>query len=119
MQRVNRRILILFVTILFCYSCADHDLADFGDSCADYSYSEDVDPIINTKCAISGCHNGSLGADKDWSNFETFQAKALTGIVKQRVVAHEMPPPGSPGGPLSEDQISIISCWIDNGALDN
>jgi hypothetical protein len=94
-------------------------MADFGNGCPDYSYSADVDPIITTKCAISGCHNGSLGADRDWTNFEKFQAKALAGIVKQKIVAHEMPPPGSAGGPLSDDQISIISCWIDNGALDN
>jgi hypothetical protein len=118
MQRVAIRLSIALFLILL-YACADNDLGDDGGACPDYSYEADVYPIITTKCALSGCHDGSLGADKNWTDFATFQEKALSGLVKQKITSGEMPPPGAPGGSLSEEQISIISCWIDNGALDN
>jgi hypothetical protein len=115
-----QRLLYILSAGLICtvsaWSCADHDLADFG-TCPDYSYSNDVKPIITMKCALSGCHDGSLGADRNWTNLEAFQAKA--SIAKEKIQSHVMPPPGSAGGELSEDQISILSCWIDAGAPNN
>ena len=119
MRRVIKRLSILFVTFFVLYACADNDLADDGGGCPDYSYAEDVDPIIITKCAISGCHDGTLGAERDWTDFAAFQAAALSGSVKQKITSGEMPPSGSAGGPLTADEIAVISCWIDNGALDN
>jgi hypothetical protein len=115
--------LIAFVAFgllsLVIHSCADHDLADF-DNCEEvYSYSLDVAPIVTAKCAISGCHDGSMGDALDWSDPETFQAKARSGLVRHKVKAREMPPPGSPAGALSDDQIAIIACWSNQGAPNN
>jgi hypothetical protein len=97
-------------------SCADNDLADY---CLDYSYASSVNPIIMTKCAIEGCHNGDLGSSFKWTDFSLFQQKAQSGIVKTKVVSRAMPPPESPKGPLTDDEIMVISCWVDWGAKNN
>jgi hypothetical protein len=70
-----------------------------------------------TKCAISGCHNGDNGASRNWTEFDKFQQHAST--VKRYVVDHIMPPSGSPAGPLTQEQINTISCWVDQGAKNN
>lgn len=99
-------------------ACVSHDFPEY--TCTDsYSFSEDIRPIIENKCAISGCHNGDLGQEFNWTNFQNFQPRAEGGLVKFRVTHRIMPPDDSPGGPLSQEQINAIACWTDEGALDN
>jgi hypothetical protein len=109
---------VLLASLLVTISCADNDVEEEieNETCAtEVSYQANVKTIIETRCATAGCHNGSLGASRDWSNFSTLQAKAQTGAIKGRVVAGTMPPSGS----LSADEINAISCWADQGAKDN
>jgi hypothetical protein len=100
-------------------SCADHNFPSYVCPDAEVSYLEDVKPILEAKCAIPGCHNGSLGVDRDWSNFATFQENAQHGNVKNYVTNRIMPPSFSTNGPLSQDQINTIACWVDDGAPNN
>jgi hypothetical protein len=123
MQRLTYFALCLltwFLVVVFNGSCVNHDLNEI-DPCAqtNYSYAFDVDTIVRAKCAISGCHNGSLGPDRNWTVFTTFQEKALSGDVSAMVESHRMPPDTSQAGPLTEEQIFIISCWATNGAAKN
>ena len=114
------RFAVFFVVVFgFQISCADHDFPSYVCPDAEVSYLEDVKPILESKCAISGCHNGSLGAERNWSDFPTFQENAQHGNVKNYVTNRIMPPSFSPNGPLSQDQINTIACWIDNGAQNN
>ena len=99
-------------------SCVSHDFPEYV--CNDtYTFAADVRPIISTKCAISGCHNGDMGQDLNWTVFEEFHERAASGLVKFRVTHHIMPPSNSPAGPLSQEQINAIACWTDQGALNN
>ena len=99
-------------------SCVYHD---FPESICDedVSFAAQIRPIIQSKCAISGCHNGDMGADLNWTNSDQFRASAESGLVKFRVTNHIMPPSSSPAGPLSQEQINTIACWADQGALNN
>jgi hypothetical protein len=104
--------------VIFLDSCVSHDLPEY--QCTDnYTFSEDVRPIIETKCAISGCHNGDLGQDYNWLDFETFHRRAESGLVKFRVTHRIMPPSSSAAGPLSQEQVNAIACWSDQGALND
>lgn len=109
--------IVLFVSIMLFQSCVDHDLNNL--SCPDISFEADVQEIIIAKCAIPSCHNGSIGASLDWTDFGTLQAKTQNGVVKRRVVNLEMPPSYSLEGPLTASEIEIIACWADQGAKDN
>ena len=60
-------------------SCVDHTLPEVNvDECLHtVSYASEVDPIVNTNCAITDCHNGDNGADKNWTVFSNFQSRVL------------------------------------------
>ncbi|MEK6781454.1 MAG: hypothetical protein AABY93_07095 [Bacteroidota bacterium] len=77
------------------------------------SYANDIKTILDTKCNISGCHNGSLGSTRDWSTYAT--AKANASGIQSRTANKTMPP----GTPLTQNQIDQITCWVDDGALNN
>jgi hypothetical protein len=99
-------------------SCVSHDFPDYV--CDEgYTFSDDIRPIIETKCALSGCHNGDMGSDLNWNDFGEFHERAESGEVKSRVTSRIMPPSDSPGGPLTQAQIDAIVCWSDQGALNN
>lgn len=99
-------------------SCVYHDLPEYV--CEDtITFSADIRPIILTKCAILDCHNGDMGPDLNWTNFDQFHARAASGLVKYRVTNRIMPPSFSTAGPLSQEEINAIACWSDQGALNN
>jgi hypothetical protein len=82
------------------------------------SYQDQIRPIINKSCAIPNCHNGSLGEDRNWTILSSLQAKKDN--VKDRINR----PPGTPGhmpatGALTADEIELLTCWVNQGALNN
>ena len=109
---------VFFIFILILNSCVSHDFPEY--TCTEtIQYSEDILPIVETKCAISGCHNGDMGQDLNWTNFDKFHQRAENGMVKSRVTQRIMPPSNSPAGPLTQEQINAIACWTDQGSLNN
>lgn len=78
------------------------------------SYALDVNPILQTNCAVSGCHNGSLGDSRDWRNYNTVKANAQN--IETRTGNKSMPPGGHG---LTQDQIQLIACWVNDGANNN
>lgn len=79
------------------------------------SYQTDILPLLQTNCIKSGCHNGDNGADKNWSVFENVKTKAQ--LIKQRTGNRSMPA-DNPSA-LTDNQIKLIACWVDDGALNN
>lgn len=78
------------------------------------SWTGDIKPIIDTNCAISGCHV-SGNQIPDWSNPINVQNNATN--IKTRTSNGSMPPAGQPR--LTQEQISKIACWVDDGAKSN
>lgn len=75
------------------------------------SFATSISPIIKNKCAISGCHNGTQAPDfRVFKNIHdnAAQVKTLTGN-------RTMPQEGS----LTQEEINLIACWVDDGALEN
>lgn len=75
------------------------------------SYAASIAPIIQSDCAISGCHNGTQAPDfRVFKNIQDNRAqiKTLTGNKT-------MPQ----GGALSQAEIDMIACWVDDGAPAN
>jgi hypothetical protein len=86
------------------------------DSNTDVSYANDIAPILQANCIKAGCHNGDNGADKNWSVFSNVQAKAQ--LIKLRTGNKSMPQDIAPTG-LPQNQITLIACWVDDGAQNN
>jgi len=79
------------------------------------SYINDIAPILNAHCNLSGCHNGDLGGNRDWTKISAIQAK-LNNF--QRVLSLDKMPP-APNPKLAASDVSKILCWISDGGLNN
>lgn len=75
------------------------------------SLSSDIMPIVEKDCAISGCHNGSQSP-----RLTTPEAVIQNaGRIKSETQAGSMPRNRT----LSDQEIDLIACWVDDGALNN
>lgn len=75
------------------------------------SFENSVKSIIQNSCAVSGCHNGSVSPDL--RSFSNIQSRA--NAIKSRTANGSMPR----GSTLSQEQIDLIACWVNDGAQDN
>jgi hypothetical protein len=75
------------------------------------SWLNDVKPIIDKSCALSGCHDGRARTD-----LRVYQnSKAQAKNIKSKTQDKSMPREGS----LSQAEIDLIACWVDDGAILN
>jgi hypothetical protein len=79
------------------------------------SFVEDIQPIIDSKCAISGCHNGNQSPKL--SSYAG--VKSNSSFIRSSVTDRSMPPSNSAAGSLSQGQIDLINCWVEDGAINN
>ncbi|NNK82705.1 MAG: hypothetical protein HKO92_06255, partial [Flavobacteriaceae bacterium] len=87
-------------------------------------FVNDVLPIINSNCAISGCHGGGSAQDGvDLSSYNGIMQQVDVGnafssdlyeAITDNDVDDIMPPP--PSNPLNPEQILTIRDWINQGA---
>ena len=70
-----------------------------------------ISPIVESNCAVSGCHDGSIAPD--FTSAATIRDKAAR--IQARTSAKTMPPPSS-GRTLTDTQIANIACWVESGA---
>lgn len=78
------------------------------NSDADY---EVIEAIINSSCALSGCHAGNQSPD--------FRVKENIINNANRIMSrtgNQSMPPNSSGITLTESQIDAIACWVADGA---
>lgn len=112
---MKNKIFLFTVLAAFIYSCTNDKgpVADVVvvDEC---SFTEIIEPIISTSCAISGCHDaGSLNGD--FSSYENIKLYADDGKLNNRLlILQDMPV--APVDPLSEAQKSAFDCWLKKGA---
>jgi len=74
------------------------------------SFSGTISSIISTNCGISGCHNGSRDP-----NLSSYAGISSNGGAIVAAISSNMPP----GKSLSQDQINLIKCWVNDGAPNN
>ncbi len=77
------------------------------------SYVCDIKPILDVKCNLDGCHGSGTGS-RDWTKFSNVKNEA--GSIKVRTANRSMPIGGLT---LTQQQIDIIGCWVDDGAANN
>lgn len=78
------------------------------------SYKKDIQPIINTKCAVPNCHNAgaTLG---DFTIYANLKQRADNGRIRTNVFELKIMPPAS-AVPLTDQEKERLKCWLDNGA---
>lgn len=78
------------------------------------TFTTDVQPIINLHCATTSCHNSTGVGNTVLQTYD--QIKAKVDRITQRVMVEKTMPPN---GSLTASEMSILTCWIENGALNN
>ena len=77
------------------------------------SLSTHIQPIITLNCAVTGCHV-SGGQSPNFSMVANIMANA--DRIKVRTGAGTMPPSGRS---ITQEQIDLIDCWVNDGGLNN
>ncbi len=119
MKKAFSAIVLIISITAFTVSCSK-DNGGGGSTTVDCNavtnkaFAADVSPIIQSSCAISGCHaSGSTNGPGQLTNYtEVFSARSS---IRSSVSSGRMPQTGS----LSTAQKNSIICWIDSGAPNN
>ena len=72
----------------------------------------DVSLIINTSCAVAGCHVSPANAGSlECSSYASMKAVLDNGRFEQRVLIDQNMPPN---GTLSDSDLDLLRSWRDN-----
>jgi len=86
-----------------------------GTTCLNYSFTNDVNPIIQASCDNGvGCH-GSGSTNGPGALVTYTEIKNASAQIQSSVLAGRMPL----GSTLPATEIQKINCWINNGGLSN
>ncbi len=78
------------------------------------SFLQVIAPILESNCTLPTCHVPEPGtARQDLTDFTIVQQ--LAPEIKRRTQNGEMPKEGS----ITQAEIDLIACWVDNGAPNN
>lgn len=109
--------LFLGFSLSGCYK--DNEEYLYGDVTCDttaVSFNDDIFPIIDMNCSVTGCHVAGGSAPGTFENYNQIKAKVDDGKFENRVIVQQDMPPGAP---LSDCQILHITKWLNAGAPDN
>ena len=114
------RSIIAFGALLLlggCYYDAEEVLypGSFCDT-ANVSYSGSVKGIIETNCAVSGCHVPAGTGPGNFALYSDVKARVDNGLFRSLVLVNQSMPPNIPLGDCELEQLSI---WVNAGAPEN
>lgn len=99
-------------------SCGNDSITMFDCTGISPTYSVDIKPILNTSCALSGCHDAfTPNAGYDFSSYNSSSSSSQSGRFLgaiQHKKGYLAMPNGQPK--LSEDKIKLLTCWVENGS---
>ncbi len=99
--------MVLIVTL---GSCKKEKVAACDE---EVTYESHVRAIIQQNCTVTGCHDGSNGMRKPLRTYD--EVMAVIDWVERRAVIEKSMPPAASGGPLSEEEIRLLRCWLEQG----
>jgi len=134
-RAISFTIFILFASIMFYTGCKDTITGDQLDNVvipsSNVSYSKYIQPVLNLKCATSGCHDDITVAGgysmTTWNNTtnpqfvvrgDTLTSRLVWSITGNPAVSL-MPPLNSGIKPMTQNQVEGVITWISEGALPN
>jgi len=105
--------MLVTVAIFLFQSCTNDKFET--DPCATVSYEKTIQPLVNLKCAVYGCHvSGFLPGD--FNRYEILKQKVDEGKLQLLVFELKTMPPVLK---LTSEEAAILKCWISHGAQPN
>ncbi len=100
-----------------CYYDVEEELYPPDPACETtaLSYTANIKQLIDTNCAISGCHVAGTGR-VSFTAYAGVKQVADNGLMRQKVLVEKTMPPG---GPLPDCELRQIDAWLKAGAPEN
>lgn len=133
-SKIDRTTLMGVVALAFFAGCSDDDPVRPRPD-GPVSFSSEIQPIFNARCAVPGCHvqpsptgNCDLTAGQSYANIVNVPTQIYVpgvrvtpgdpdnSVLYQLVEMGTMP---ANGGALQPSQITLIRKWIEEGAESN
>lgn len=107
--------LVIPALIFFAISCnkTQEPAPDTSEPCQP-TYNKEIKSITDSKCAISGCHDGS-GSLVSLAEYSELKTRADNGRLQSHVVEKKIMPPASADA-LTDTELETFKCWLENGA---
>jgi len=123
-MKIFSKVILLSVFILSFLSACEKDYYQTKVVITDsVSFSVDIVPLLESECAISGCHVTGLVAP-DLTPANSYDQLTLLGyvdttnaeesILYKRIIK-DMPPSGL----MTQEEIAYVLAWIEQGAQNN
>lgn len=110
------RIILLCASVSFLLgSCTKNTTSNTDCSTVSVTYKTNMQPLVSSKCATTGCHNAS-SKNGDLTTYSGLFAKYQSGDLKREVVTNKTMPQN---GSLSTAELQQFECWINAGAPNN
>ena len=99
------------------FSCTREKVTPIDQQCnATISFTNEVLPIMEANCV--SCHQpGNASGGYDLSSYTAISANANAIVGSMKANGYQLMPLGGPA--LADSTIQKISCWINQGKLDN
>lgn len=101
------------ILCLFLVASCTQDKVLPREKCTDKVTYEEIQFLVNRKCAASGCHDGSSGYG-DYRTYNGMLTDIRNGNVEAEVILKGTMPQDDT---LSTMEFRLIQCWVDNGYL--
>lgn len=105
---------LLTILFIFLGSCKK-DLLDPECDGSKPTYDGEVKSIIDANCTNSSCH-GSGSKHDDYTTYDGLSEVIANGEFEEHVLNKQNMPRG---GDLSQNEINLIQCWVDNNYPEN
>ncbi len=106
---------LIFLFVLILHACTS-EKGEVAEPACEASYANEILPIMQASCT-PGCHEPGGVGPGDFNDYDALKSKVTDGQLESRVVVNQNMPP--PPGSLTEAEIDLIKCWIDNGGQNN
>ena len=80
------------------------------------SFQNDILPLFQGNCAISGCHVSGGNGNGIFNSYTGIKEKADNGSLRHKVIVEKSMPPSKP---LNNCQLSLIDTWLNSGSPNN
>lgn len=112
-------IALFFLSVFVSCKKDKTETSEFNADCEDeISYSSDIQSIISSSCATSGCHDA--GSATSGYVFENHQQISSNADIMLSVIRYEEGVVGMPiGSKLSDEFAEDFFCWIEQGKQNN
>jgi len=114
---MTKLLIIFFGVALLIFSCKKEKAAAFVCT-EEVSYSNEIRPLIEMNCTVSGCHDASAAGGYDFLSYEEVSSNA-DRILETIQHGSGVSPMPQGAGKLADSLIQKFYCWKENGTQNN